>query len=360
MSITRAQSLSLAVLALGLLWLLEGRTKRLFVLGFLYVWLYDAFPLLLILAGVYFLASWIVGRRFDLRPLFYAGLGIGLGLVINPYFPYNILFAFRHILPKLTETTSVSVGNEWFPYNTSQLLENSPLALAAFLSGALALGLSGRRMDVRSGTAFFMTAIFGLMLFQARRFVEYFPPFALIFAAFAWAPILKRGVIPASTPPHLARRWQAGLIAIVLLLALVAGATASLPRAQASVQNARDYQTYANASAWLAANTPAGARIFQTDWDDFPRLFYYNTHNTYLIGLDPTYMQIYNPELYALWVKITRGQVERPADVLAERFGTHYVLSDLSHDDFLRQAEDDPGLKEVYRDRYAVIYQTIP
>jgi hypothetical protein len=33
--------------------------------------------------------------------------------------------------------------------------------------------------------------LFGLMLFQARRFIEYFPPFALIFAAFAGAPLFQ-------------------------------------------------------------------------------------------------------------------------------------------------------------------------
>ena len=47
MSITRAQSLSLVMLALGTLWLLEGKHRHLAVLGFIYVWMYDAFPLLL-------------------------------------------------------------------------------------------------------------------------------------------------------------------------------------------------------------------------------------------------------------------------------------------------------------------------
>ena len=44
MSITRAQSLSLAVLALGLHWMLKQRYHYLIALAFIYVWLYDAFP----------------------------------------------------------------------------------------------------------------------------------------------------------------------------------------------------------------------------------------------------------------------------------------------------------------------------
>jgi len=49
MSITRAQSLSLGVLALGLAWMLEGKYKHLAILSFVYVWMYDAFPLMLAL-----------------------------------------------------------------------------------------------------------------------------------------------------------------------------------------------------------------------------------------------------------------------------------------------------------------------
>ena len=192
MSITRAQSLSLAVLMLGVDALLRRKYRRLAALGFLYVWLYDAFPLLLICAGVYAAAAWLVDRRLELRPVVYTGVGIALGLVINPYLPHNIVFAAQHILPKLFETTAVSVGNEWYPYETAQLLENSPLALAAFLSGALALGFSGRKIDLRTAFAFLLACLFGLMLFQSRRFIEYFPAFALVFAAFAWAPVITR------------------------------------------------------------------------------------------------------------------------------------------------------------------------
>ena len=111
--------------------------------------------------------------------------------MINPYFPQNIIFVARHILPKLTDATAISVGNEWFPYDTAQLLKNSPLSLAAFMSGALALGLSGKRMNARTLAGFLLASLFGWMLFQSRRFIEYFPPFALVFAAFAWTPVLE-------------------------------------------------------------------------------------------------------------------------------------------------------------------------
>ncbi|OGO65688.1 MAG: hypothetical protein A2Z45_05585 [Chloroflexi bacterium RBG_19FT_COMBO_55_16] len=370
MSMTRVQSLSLAFLAFGLHFLLTGKHKRLIPLAFLYVWLYDAFPLILILTAAYVLSTWLIERRLDLRPLIYAGIGIGLGLLINPYFPDNVVFIYRHLAPKMTERTAVSVGNEWFPYRTTTLLENSPLAMVAFLGGVLALGLQDRRMDTRTATGFTLAVIFGLLLFQSRRFVEYFPAFALIFAALAWAPLLSGLAVGAgsgndSTPrigllsrrKGLASAYKFRSPAIVLALILLPGMLLTLQDAQASLQGTSSYQRYAQASAWLKANTPAGARVFQTDWDDFPRLFYYNTYNTYLIGLDPTYMQLYNADLYDQWVEITEGKIDRPSEFISPRFGAHYVLTDLDHKNFIARAEKDSGLKQVYRDDEAIIYQ---
>ena len=364
MSITRAQSLSLGLLALALHWLLAGRHKRLIPLGFIYVWFYNAFPLLLGVSSAYVLAQWLLEKRLDLRPLFFSGVGIAAGLIINPYFPYNLLFIVQHILPKLVDTTAISVGSEWYPYTTAQLLANSPLALLAFASAALALGLAGRRMDRRTAAALLLSCLFGLMLFQSRRFVEYFPAFALILAAFAWAPLILRqrsDLLQAREQGRVVRfyRLRQHAAVLVLILLLAAGSWTTFNRAQSALQTSKPYRLYAGASAWLQENTAAGERVFQTDWDDFPRLFFYNHHNTYLVGLDPTYMQFYDAALYDVWVDITRGRVVNPSALIADNFGARYVHTDLLHEGFIQQAENDPRLVEVYRDAEALIYQVL-
>ena len=360
MSVTRAQSLSLAVLALAFAWLLEGKYKHLAILSFIYVWLYNAFPLMLALAVLHLIAVALIKHRLELRPLLYVTAGMILGLIINPYFPENIIFSYRHMLPKLADATSVRVGNEWFPYETKQLLDNSLPALVAFASGALALGLSTRKMDVRTAFALLTSLLFGLMLFQARRFVEYFPPFALIFATFAWTPLfpaLSDSIPSTDSPPS---RFNLRNLPVLLLSLIVAVSIArSIPPARAALGGSKPYDLYAGASAWLEENTEAGARVFQTDWDDFPRLFFYNTHNTYLVGLDPTYMQLYDADLYDLWVDITQGDVEEPSELIASIFASQYVHTDLNHGDFLQVAAQDPGLEEVYRDDQAVIFKVI-
>jgi hypothetical protein len=360
MSITRAQSLSLGMLALAYAWLLEGKYKHLAVLGFIYVWMYDAFPLMIALAVLHFLAVALTERRFEFRPLLYTSAGIIVGMLVNPYFPDNLIFSYHHMLPKLTDATSVRVGNEWYPYDTKQLLDNSLPALFAFASGVLALGLASRRMDARTALGLFVSLLFGLMLFQARRFVEYFPPFALIFAAFAWSPLLDPKPLPVQFASSRSMTFvQNYLSVMLLLLAVISSIVVSIAPAREAIDRSKPYGLYANASAWLEKNTPAGSRVFQTDWDDFPRLFYYNTHNTYLIGLDPTYLQLYDADLYDLWVDVTQGDVENPSQTIATTFDSRYIHTDLNHGDFLQVAAEDPGLKEVYRDDQAVIFEVV-
>lgn len=361
MSITRAQSLSLAVLAWGLHWMLTRRYALLIPLGFVYVWLYNAFPLLTALAFFYCAAVWISERKLEIRPVLFSALGIALGLIINLYFPYNLIFIFHHLLPKLSDATSVSVGNEWFPYSTLQLLKNSGAALFAFAAGALGLGLNERRMDTRTAASFFAALLFGLMLFQARRFIEYFPAFALIFAALAWSPLLE-GLSNSDSifrPAFLKRVSPKNLSALLLAVVLIPAMWITLKDAVESIRGAKPYQLYQGAASWLAENTPSGSRVFQTDWDDFPRLFFYNTHNTYLVGLDPTYLQIYDPDLYDLWVRITDGEIEQPSGIIRAQFGSQFVMTDLAHKNFLKRAGEDAGLREVYRDDEAVIFEVI-
>src|SRR5574341_199855 len=189
MSMARAQSLSLLWMLVAIYLLLQRRERWLVPLGLTYVWLYDAFPLLLVVAAVYVLAARLTEGEWRWRALAYAALGVALGLVVNPYFPRNLVFIYHHLVAKL-DPSSVPVGNEWYPYTTAQIVSNSGLALLAFAAGAFALGLNRERLSLPTALTFGLSLVFGIMLMQSRRFVEYAPAFAVLFCAFAWQPIL--------------------------------------------------------------------------------------------------------------------------------------------------------------------------
>jgi len=69
---------------------------------------------------------------------------------------------------------------------------------------------------------------------------------------------------------------------------------------------------YKAGAAWLQKNVPANDLVFNTDWDDFPRLFYYDPTHRYITGLDPTYLYDRDPALSKLYDRITLGKEEDP------------------------------------------------
>lgn len=354
MSMPRAQSMSLLLLALGLHWLLTEKHRYLLPLGFVFVWAYNAFPLLLVLGGVYVIATLMLERRLAWTAVFYPAIGIGLGLLINPYFPENIDFILGHLAPKLGES-STRVGNEWSPYRTWTLVENSAGTFVLFLAGVLALGWHKERIAKPTLVALGTAVLFGYMLFESRRFIEYFPPFVLIFFALSITPLLHEWLNSEWGQRPLIK----AIIPVGLTLLLAYPLYISLSDSRELMQRSKDANHYADATLWLQRNTPQGTQIFQTDWDDFTRLFFYNSDAIYTAGLDPTFMELEDKELFDLWVDVTRGRVENPSQIIKEQFGGDYVFSDLNHESFMEDAEDDPNLEEVYRDEFAVIYQVL-
>lgn len=349
MAMPRAQSLSLLFLILAVQWMIEGKTYRLLPLAIGYVWLYNAFLLLPLLAALYVVAVWIIERRLVWPVFAWVVAGTLIGFAFHPYTPNNIWFTLYHLYPKFIQPTTASVGSEWSPYSTWTLFQNSGPALGLFVLGTMGLGLRGKRMTSAELTWLFCTLVFGILLFKSRRFIEYYPAFALMFCAVVWSEPLRQAW-------HRARP-QAQVLGVGMwaLLFLVAAPFTFLS-AHKTIATTSPLPTFEGASAWLQRNTPPRARVFQTDWDDFPRLFFYNTHNTYTHGLDPTYSELYDRELYDLWVKITRGEIKNPSTLIRERFGARYVISDLDHKDFINVARRDPHMTVAYSDNLAIVF----
>ena len=143
----------------------------------------------------------------------------------------------------------------------------------------------------------------------------------------------------------------------VSLLLLIWPTTQTIQAGKKLMANSKPAPLYANASQWLYNHADEGDHIFQTDWDDFTRLFFYNSNVSYTVGLDPTFMELYDKALFDEWVSISRGRVSNPSNSIGQTFKAAFVFTDLKHQNFVDQAEQDSNLIEVYRDEYAIIYQ---
>jgi hypothetical protein len=368
-SMARPQGLFLSLMVLATWATLSRRYWLLVPIGWAAVWVFDGFPLILAMpfsAVCAMVGLWIVSRRSpalreqwtqqvqgDLRPAMIgvaaAALGMVLGLATHPYFPRHLEFVLLHLLPKAQVgiDLDVRVGSEWYPF---------PLRLFPSRLGPsfvmCALGLTPLLLQLRQRRLpdWRVVALGGLamgllvMTVRSQRIVEYLPPFAAMFLALS----LARGT--ASVP----RGWIARVSAVrvvltpVVCLAVAAGLIWNINIARRQAGDAYDWDLPRGAASWLIANTPPGSRVFFPAFDDFPRLFYWDTHNTYLVGLDPTYMTLYDPGLFSLWRQVAQGRVAVPSDAIKNSFGADYVYAERSRTAFVKSVTQDPGFETVY------------
>jgi hypothetical protein len=346
----RTQGAAVLLLVIALQVMFRRRYRWLIPLAFANAWLYNGFILMPAFVVLYVAAEWLTERRLNWQPIAYSGVGILLGLVINPYFPQNFAFIIEHLGAKVDFERGIQVGIEWYPYTIGALFAHSGGALLILFAGFLRPHRN-RRRDTVELTLAFAALLTLFMLFQSRRFIEYYPPFALLFCAVAWGRQPLQG--------FLSHRWiRFGTGTAVLLGVVFIGAV--FVDTRRTIENSDDPRWFSGASNWLESHTPAGTLVFQTDWDDFPQLFYYNNANTYLVGLDPTYLERANPDLWTQWVAITRGEVEQPSTVIQTVFGSDYVVSDRQHEAFAQRAYDDPRMRLVYWDKNSMVWQITP
>jgi hypothetical protein len=82
--------------------------------------------------------------------------------------------------------------------------------------------------------------------------------------------------------------------------------------------NTAPINLYQKTSLWLKNNTPENSVVFHTAWDAYPRLFYYNDHNYFLVGLDPSFLYLADKNLYYLWRNISEKSIacSVPTDII--------------------------------------------
>lgn len=431
LNMAKAPPVAIILTVVGIYLLFEKRYFLLLPLAFLFVWTYSLFVMLFAAAIIWVIAIAWSERRFEWQPFFWTSLGIGAGFIINPYFPKNVRLFIEHVLIKATVGGfTTEVGQEWYPYDSWYLLGSCAIAFIAMIIGYAAYDSSDRKRSAQSLFLLLFSTVLMIASFRSRRWVEYWPPFAILFAAFSLRPILEgaRAVIgrlpsqlmeelqpfldrnePPGTVEGARRRdflqeieiaaigialglvgyfilkqvaypreisltimaaiivavllsvaayvfWRRSVIqtfAVIAVALLVVVINFNVRETRKSIEGDAAPDHYEASMVWIRENVPQGERVFNTDWDDFPKMFYYDTNHAYASGLDPTYLlnrdnQLKrDPQLAELYKKITLGQDVmlnneklEYGPLIREKFGARYVFSDDEeiHENFYAKA----------------------
>jgi hypothetical protein len=355
MSMPRAPSLSLALQFIASYLILKRKFYSLALLCTIFVWTYNAFPTVAALAVIGTVVFAFTERRFEYKIILASGIGIIAGLVINPYFPRDVLFLWNHIVPKIFATKyQTSVGSEWYPYNTWILLKVAPVAIAAYVAALFVTNREEWKSDPAKLFWFLTATMYLFLTLKSRRFVEYFPPSAIVFLALASKNFLTDAMFEKTVKTLIGK---VGLIVATIVLSLALAT--SVIRVREDVRESPDYKRFKSSSEWIRNNVPANAIVFNTDWDDFPMLFHFNSNNRYIVGLDADFMRLKNEKLYREYEKVTRGKIKNPADEIVNDFKSNFVVTDNDHEDFIDQADKDKRFVKRFSDEYATVYEIV-
>lgn len=387
MNMGKAPPLTIIYTVLGIYLLFQRKYIWLAPLMFIFVWTYSLFPMLWGAALIWTIILGWNERRFEWRPLAYTSIGMVAGNLINPYFPTNLYLFLEHFITKFKSGAfAVGVGGEWYPYESWDLITHLTVAMIAMLVGYIFFGPKNGKLPEKATFFLMFASVLFFAMFRSKRYAEYFPPFAILFAAFSWQAFWQPAVVEMpdefrrdlegflddetnkkKDPLQLAKQMAAGAIGFIFLLLMFWnfigvdlekwGLKGVKQEGMiTSIKNNEKADKYRRAMEWIKQYVPEGEVIFNADWDDFPKMFYYDQTHTYISGLDPTYLFSKNPELFRIHEDIVNGKHDEGALMVREKFGSNYIFSDINtHPDMYAKLMESGWVDKVYEDDEAYV-----
>ena len=282
-------------------------------------------------------------------------LGLAAGLACNPYFPENVRFALAQAFVPLNSGPRLTM--EFLPLNMEWINPSWPV-VGVWIAAMLRTVWLWRKRKLEAGPLLLLgmsLAAFAGSI-QVGRTFDYFVPLAVLGAAAVISPWILESR---------RNRVDAAGVATVLFV-LCALNVAGVYRAMAKTPQADRFR---GASEYLLANGH-GAVVFNTQWEQYPFLYFWNSRNTYIVGIEPSLMLHQDARRYWLWRHIandepsTCGQPRCGASesrsidsTVTAEFGAGFVI--LEHDKNPRLEAllgRDAAFREVYHDDACAVF----
>ncbi len=389
LSLIKVTPLSLLIIWLLIYALFTRKIWLLLILAFIFVWLYAGWPLAVLIAIIYLITDSVYNHFHKSKlKLFWNKVihvfkeektkvknwiifliilaGIVLGLLINPYNLHNLYFYYQQIIQiaLINMVGQLPVGSEWYGTNIMKVISAAPHLFV--LSSIIIVFLVGNynRISKKTWFSFFLAFAFLLLTIKSRRYVEYFYPFLLLFTACGFTDLKK-----LINWKKIKRAWRklGKALRIYLFVSFLILSILIMPHVFKQIlthQYPKNWPMgkFQASSEWLKSGTPEGSIVFHSSWDEWPLLFYYNTHNHYIVGLDPTFMYNFDPELSQLYYNITTGEDNyNVIGKINNTFKADYIFISKRdrHQKFINNVEKSKAAQLLYEDEEAKIYMVI-
>jgi hypothetical protein len=339
---SRPYLLSLLLVLAAAFFTLRNRPLALAGVSAIHALSYSIFFMVGLAPGVYFLLR----RDRDSAKLLAGCIaGICLGLVANPFFPENVKF---DIVQTLTPAVhhNIDASDESKPITIWWIISAAPVMV---VWGAAVLRTIRNR---RSMTSTGMLAVLGvsivalLMSIQVARALDYFVPFAVLFAASGLSTWIARNRRDA--------RYLAAMLSVLCLF--------NVGTAYGGVAKAPSITAYRGIGEYLERHG-RGAIVFNTAWDQYPFLYFWSPDSRYVNGIYPTFLYMQDERRYWLWHHLSKDGTTTcdepqcdaansiPTHAAARQFDASFVFVEKARTPRLEvELRRAPGFSEVYSD----------
>jgi len=359
LSFVRAHVLAVLLFVVALHYLVRRRKRELAVVGFALAWSYS-FPLVLpAFAGLYCLGRFLTGKDAEWGLAAAALVGVLLGLAIHPYTPLTLGTLWTHlqilwIAIGQRSMAAVEVAREFAPYGTRDFILAYPGLLLAGAGLCAGGWLSAKRASAETLGLIIAAAASWVLTLAFSRAIEYAAPLTAAAALFAARDALDEETVSRMLAWFKKENRWPGFVKPGLFLILFGLHVHSLAYV-VEMSEGNDPPRFAGAAKWMADNLEEGETVANLWWDDFPELYYSAPRQTFLVGLDPTFMLRWDKEK-ALKLELMRtGRAPLDPDWIAETFGARVLALRAPSARFYPQLQPS-GWQPVYLDRYAAVY----
>lgn len=332
--------LSLLLVILAIRYTLEEKPWKLAIVSAIHACSYSIFFLPAMPVGLYLLAQ---RSSRSLLLCLACGIGMAAGLLVNPFFPENVWFAWAAAYTRLGPDVArlLKVGGEVLPLSVWWLVASIP-TLTVWSAGILVLGWRWRAKRPCSGEWVLLAlSLFCLAVsLRAARMFDYFTPVAVIFAAIVLGPYVSRN-----------RERSSFAFGALFLLA----AASFIPSLQA-VRSAPSVDRYRGVAQYLAKQ-PASV-VWNTQWQQYPFLYFWNPHSRYLTGMDPTLFYNLDQKRYWEWRKFADDDAANaPVRKMLQEFGVTHLVVDQRVTPHLSDVLERAGSRKVFEEQNLLVFE---
>lgn len=375
LTMLRPHNLSFSLSVLIFSFTVIGGAGTILILSALVAWLHLALvwlPFLVVLTTI--LAKKMQGQQFEWKKILAVSGGIILGWLLRPH-PWgaakivyvqvvDFLIIKLNKIPLQFGRELKSLGLSDFNQQllpTLLVLIPAVIFFFSYLNKKISRLPKDQNFLTILGSSLSVTAVFFfLTIFVARRGYDSFLGYSVITIGLITTAYINFKDHLYSQNKNYSRHpknTQTIVVALALAVIMIMSANA-LPLFKHYNAQAWSPQYLKEVSLWLRDNTQPGDIVFNTRWDYFAPLFFWNQKNYYINGMDPLFQYKYNSSLY--WkthflaidaadkytcgkIKCTKEEIEETHRVLVNDFHAKYLM--------LRQAQNPKLYFYLIRDK---------